>query len=539
MRLIDENLRFLIIEVRKQLVRTRKYLEHPSERVLESVLARDDYIDNLRNIIQRKCFSIAADGTTDTDVVHLKAIDIIAVNLERIADFCENITDQSQYLQDEGLLDPAEFGPFFDEIIAGVDLVEGAAFDHDLPSALQICRHEDNTDRLYEAVFNRVVDELSSGERAREQLTLVFIYRYLERMGDALLNIGEAIISARMGERIKINQFWALEDSLEDVSAGTSMSDVVIEPMGETRSGCRIDRIRRPGDSGRALIFKEGREPKMREEKAGIEKWATLFPELAPRIFSYHTQNDHASMLYEFLSGRTVEDLVLRGTDDELAEGVEALCSTVGQVWRKTRRNESVSARFTDQLEQRLGDVHAVHPDFRERGAKVAGASFSSIEELLRRAKELEEALPPAFAVMIHGDFNVDNIIYDPNKKQIHFVDLHRSRHMDYVQDVSVFVVSNLRLQVFDPPVRARIERTVRTFLDFAHDFAREARDTTFSTRLALGLARSFVTSTRFVLDEDFARSLLMRATYLLERVTGEDSARVGVFEIPEELLIG
>jgi hypothetical protein len=106
----------------------------------------------------------------------------------------------------------------------------------------------------------------------------------------------------------------------------------------------------------------------------------------------------------------------------------------------------------------------------------------------------------------------------------------------DYVQDVSVFLVSNHRLQVFEAPVRKRINSVVLRFYRFARDFAAEAGDTTFGLRLALGLARSFASSTRFVLAPEFAKSMFMRSRYLLERVLElEDPDK---FELPEEVLV-
>jgi hypothetical protein len=109
---------------------------------------------------------------------------------------------------------------------------------------------------------------------------------------------------------------------------------------------------------------------------------------------------------------------------------------------------------------------------------------------------------------------------------------------MDYVQDVSVFLVSNHRLQVFDAPVRRRINRVVMRFHEFAQEFAEGAEDTTFSARLALGLARSFASSTRFVLDEEFAKSMFLRSRYLLDRLLAWDAQDLASFRIPPEVLV-
>ena len=148
----------------------------------------------------------------------------------------------------------------------------------------------------------------------------------------------------------------------------------------------------------------------------------------------------------------------------------------------------------------------------------VCGHRIPAFETLLKKAKTAEAKVKPPFSVYIHGDFNVDNIIYDPMEKRINFIDLHRSSYMDYIQDVSVFMVSNYRLQILEARSRERILSVARRFHRFAAKFARDAGDDTFEYRLAFGLARSFATSTRFVLDKSLARAMYLRARYLIER---------------------
>ena len=58
-------------------------------------------------------------------------------------------------------------------------------------------------------------------------------------------------------------------------------------------------------------------------------------------------------------------------------------------------------------------------------------------------------------------------------------------------------------------------------FYHFAAAFAAAHGDTTFNIRLALGLGRSLITSTRFELSQRFSKLMLNRGVYLLERVVG------------------
>jgi aminoglycoside phosphotransferase (APT) family kinase protein len=139
--------------------------------------------------------------------------------------------------------------------------------------------------------------------------------------------------------------------------------------------------------------------------------------------------------------------------------------------------------------------------------------------------------------VLIHGDFNVDNILYDDEVDRVRFIDLHRSRHMDYCQDVSVFLVSNARLQSFEPRFRQHVDWVIQNFFDWACGYAKSSGDTSFQLRLALGLARSYVTSTRFVLDETLVREMFQKSRYILEVVIAQLGERSEQFRFPKEVL--
>ena len=539
---IEENLRFLILEVRKQVEKTRKFLARPSRELLDNVRAKDDYIDNLKSIIQRKCFKYA--GKTrlqDAEIDLIKAIEVVAVNLERIADFSENIIGQAGYIIDHNVLDEYDFDPMFEIVLRALDLTGEAILQQDVQVALSVCRAEDELDRHYGRMFHQVLEDMRQGGDPQPLVTVIFIYRYLERMGDSLLNVGEAVISAALGERIKIDRFWALEDSLESSDLNVlkeNLRNVALRPMGETKSGCRISSVETDNTNRRAVIFKDGKLGKLLDEKESIERWHEIMPGLAPRIHSFHHQGENGSILFEYLPGRTFEEIVTRGEINEIDLALEDICNALLELWTKTRDNTARPAGYMKQLRSRLGDVYELHPNFRQEGWQVDGMTFPALEDLIERAHALEEQhLQPPFSVFIHGDFNIDNIIYDAPNRSVHFIDLHRSRHTDYLQDVSVFIISNFRLQVFESVVRNRLSYVAQSFFEFVRSFAEVNGDPMFQARLALGIARSFATSARFVLDEDFARTMFMRARYLLERLLEHPVESLAAFKIPENVL--
>ncbi|MCA9658341.1 MAG: phosphotransferase [Myxococcales bacterium] len=539
-RAIQENFRFLVLEVTKQIESTVQVVTTGDEALIDSVYLKDDYIDNLRGFIDAKCLTVIRDADEgDERTVELaRAVDIVTNNLERMADFAVNILRQYKYVKDHAILRGYGLEPLFAEVLGALGKVSEAIFKADVNEALEICRSEFNLDEMYAERFHRVMSELrAGGEQVEDLVTTLFIVRYLERMGDSLLNIGEAIISLALHERLKIHQYWALEETL-DVGRGEAKG-LSLESIFETRSGCRIGRVRdhREGAEGNLVLFKEGQRDKLLEERAGILFWQERFPDLVPKILSWHEGEHHASLLLEYLSGQTFQQILLEGTSDELRAALQALGTTLRAIWEATRVDEPVQPGFLGQIAKRLRDVKKVHPGFGDDDQTIGALRVPAFADLLRRAEAIEAELPAPFSTFIHGDFNVDNIIFDPAQDRLHFIDLHRSRRFDYVQDVSVFMVSNFRLPVLETTIRRRLSAVILAVYRFVQTFAQEAGDTTFEARLTLGMVRSFTTSTRFVLDPSFARAMYLRARYLLERLLAHEGGDWSTFSMPTNVL--
>src|SRR5688572_3653469 len=72
---LQQNIKFLLIEVEKQIARTGEYLRQPSPLVAEKIRASDDYVDNLKTFVQSKCFALAVDTAASDKgrVARLKA----------------------------------------------------------------------------------------------------------------------------------------------------------------------------------------------------------------------------------------------------------------------------------------------------------------------------------------------------------------------------------------------------------------------------------------------------------------------------------
>jgi phosphate uptake regulator len=112
---IDENFKFLVMEVIQQLKDTRRVLVDRDEKKVSSVFSRDDYVDNLKSVIENKCYGVLASEDLQKSLINrLRGLNIATSNLERIADFAVNIVGQLKYLNDRETLAGFHPEPFFD-----------------------------------------------------------------------------------------------------------------------------------------------------------------------------------------------------------------------------------------------------------------------------------------------------------------------------------------------------------------------------------------------------------------------------------------
>ncbi len=536
---LEEKIHFMILEANRQLDDTLKLIQDPQPSRVDKVRSRDDRIDNYKAIIENMCFSRihGKETLSKQQVDFIRAVNIISTNLERISDFAVNIVGQLSYLSRVDFLQGYNYQPFFQQISSSLDMVVQGLFNRDLNLALGICKAEFMVDKLFKRCFDQIIEELDSGEDKHDLITSLFIFRYLERMGDAVLNIGEAIIFSVFGEKLKIHQYQALMENLDSISTDISIHEVGFESIWESRSGCRIGKILEPSQrSGQAVLFKEGKVQKISREKENIETWQSIFPNLVPRIFSYTQSQDHASMLLEFLPGCSIQEAILARDRETLENALFLIQETMSLVWNKTTRPEPANAGFVSQLKQRLDDVLTIHPEFNFSQANIGSLTTLSLDRIMEILTEIENELQAEFSAFIHGDFNTNNIIYNPRDQQIYFIDLHRSCYGDYIQDVAVFLVSNYRKPVFETQVREIIHWLNQEFFAFAQGFAREKKDKTFHARLALGLVRSFLTSTRFELNQEFAQSMYHRALYLAEKLISHRGKPWEEFSITQDV---
>ena len=527
---IHENLRFLCVEVDSQLTNMQLFFADNSPYIAQKILERVGYAYNLKTRIHSGVVDQLTVGSLDSQAVLVfRSIEFIANDIEHIADICHYcISELGSFNSHEGVMNKTSIN-LLKQVQSAIRLIIPAIEHNDSDLAIEIGQINYALQRKHKKLIKKHIAALKN-KQAPELLTQALFVAYeFKQIGEALVRICESIISAKIGQPVSFDRFISLQSLMSDVSS--EGKQLQVETVAETRSGSAISGI--SGDNGYMGIYKGGQRQKLKDEKNGVKSWHEIYPGLAPKILSYKKKGESASLLIEHLPGHTFEQIVLNESSELLEESFKQLTKTLRSIWSETQTNKSISAKFMQQLLKRLPEVYKIHPEFEQGDVSVCGQDRPALAALIQQAETIEKQWQPDFSVYIHGDFNVDNIIYDPIEKRVNFIDLHRSRYLDYVQDISIFMVSNYRLQVLDLSTRKRIMSVALSMYTMARKYANKQDDVSFELRLALGLARAFATSTRFILDKHLARTMFMRARYLIELVLAVEPDNITRFRIP------
>jgi phosphate uptake regulator/aminoglycoside phosphotransferase len=528
--IVRDNLFFLLAETSSQIANLKILLDTSSATVAQRILDRHGYSYNLKMRIHDSCTEILRKGKKhDVDIFSLRAAENIASDLENLTDICHDCVRLAFKLTRKNSVRKYPILELLDKVEEGLSIIESSIEENNSQLAVKIGNIERKLDRTYHKLFGQQLKKLKTLKHPQDAVTSLFIAQRIEEMGDVLEDIAESIMSARLGQPMHLDRFRSLKMALSDLG----LLEAGVEQIAETRSGSGISGIS-SGDKeeGYAAILKDGNREKLKEERESVESWHDIFPGLAPQILNYSKRGKKASLLIEHLPGQTFEQILLQEDRSCLDKTLKHLTQTLKAVWNETRRKRAIPANHMHQLRKRLSSVIDIHPEFGPGKANVCGERISSLAELIHGAEKVESELSPAFSVYIHGDFNVDNIIFDIDAGKIRFIDLHRSCYQDYVQDIAVFMVSNYRLQVLDKATRQKIAYVANYIYKFAANYARKNNDKSFNIRLALGLARSFITSTRFILDRTLAKNMFYRGVYLLEAIGRCDAGNHEKFEL-------
>ena len=491
----------------------------------DRVVRGDSQLDTAKDRLQHYIFRrLEEPALPQPEREFLRAAIFISQNLERIGDCSADIAKQARQLGACPLGDGVrrllqEAVPMVGE---GIERSLNACLRQRLDDARAAMMYEDRLDRVFGEGMD-VIRERPAPPDPNVTVTTTLLLKYVENIGDYVQNITDQAIFLITGQRLKYSNLVELERVLgriEDEKPSFSFQNLF-----EGRSGARVGRVE--ADGWGALFFKQDQPEKIGEEIRKMREWDELVPGIVPRLRGRSVPGEATSFLAEFLDSILLRDLLLDQDEEIIGKALSALFATVREAWERSLTRERVEIDYVAQIRARLGELFRMHPGLRKtrlQTVRFDGASMPGLDETLDALEARQQRIAPPVSVWVHGDFNVDNIFYDTADDRVYFIDVHRSGRGDYVRDMSVFMVSNIRNPMLPARVLRRMMAINESAYSFARSFAEGVGDAHFEPRMRLARGRSLISSARLIADKRFARRLFLQGMFLLDRVAREET---------------
>ncbi len=171
------------------------------------IRSEDDEIDALRDYIRDRSIELMAlKQPMAKDLRLVYALESICLELERIGDYSVNIADEVIKIGNEEYIKELVDIPKMKDIC--IEMLKDAKLalqnkDEDL--AYSSAKKDDLVDKLYDCVQEHTLKVMHEKDINIDQgVRILFVGRYLERIGDHTTNICEKIIYALNGDMVEI-----------------------------------------------------------------------------------------------------------------------------------------------------------------------------------------------------------------------------------------------------------------------------------------------------------------------------------------------
>jgi phosphate transport system protein len=195
--------------VEKQIHNSVEALANQDIALAEKLIKNDDLVDVLQKEIEDKCIKlIAKEQPLAIDLRNIFTTIKIVTDLERMADHAVDIAKITIRLAKDtyvkNLIHIPEMAKLIKEMIKkSID----AYINNDVDKAYEVCDMDDKVDSLYRHVFNELISLMHQGDDKVEQASqLLFVCKYLERIGDHVTNICEWTIYLVTGKFVDLNE---------------------------------------------------------------------------------------------------------------------------------------------------------------------------------------------------------------------------------------------------------------------------------------------------------------------------------------------
>ncbi|AGF55042.1 phosphate transport system protein [Clostridium saccharoperbutylacetonicum] len=197
--------------VEKQIYESLLCLKNYDVEKAKQVIKDDDKVDDMQKKIEEECIKyIATEQPLATDLRRVFTASKIVTDLERMADHAVDVCKITKRIggsisNNKEILE--QLMSMESKVRSMLKAAIEAHINEDSELAYKICEKDDEIDAVYKSLFSALVNAIKVDETLIEKGTqLLFVIKYLERIGDHITNICEWTIFSKTGAYVDLNE---------------------------------------------------------------------------------------------------------------------------------------------------------------------------------------------------------------------------------------------------------------------------------------------------------------------------------------------
>ncbi|MFO7819575.1 MAG: phosphate signaling complex protein PhoU [Halanaerobacter sp.] len=202
---LNEDLLKLGSMVEERIHKAITALKEQDDKLAHEVVDNDDEIDDYQMEIEQECINLTAlQQPVAKDLRRINMISKMVTDLERIADLAQNIAEIALNLSAKDYIKPLVDIPEMAETAQEMVHDSLDAFvNSDAEKAREVAQRDSKINKLDEEILHELLTYMMEESQKVEQAnSLIFVSRYLERIGDHVTNICEDIVYIITAERV-------------------------------------------------------------------------------------------------------------------------------------------------------------------------------------------------------------------------------------------------------------------------------------------------------------------------------------------------
>lgn len=191
-------------------------IENYNEKIANEVIEKSKQLAVTGYEIERNCIRfIAVEQPLASDLMYIESSIRIISHVKRISHLCSNIAESSNLIKE--IKEPKELLSDLQYMADYVQIMLTKGFrsfiNQDIHVAKELFNDDDKVDELFDSILNQVTEIFAKKQdNALGYIYILFLSRYLERIADRVVNIGDRVIFINTHKRPNIEQLKEEED---------------------------------------------------------------------------------------------------------------------------------------------------------------------------------------------------------------------------------------------------------------------------------------------------------------------------------------